>query len=400
MNKIAALLEYAKTNVPFHRRRAPLEYRVLEHWPLMGKEDLVAYSLDVSSDLLSEARERGGYIVASGGTTAKPKYLYYTYEEFLTVSRNVGRCMLRNGLEPGDGVVNYLSAGDMWSSFIMMDKALFGLPVTIYPLGYSPKMDSAAEVFACFKPNVVIGIPSMILNFARYTAEHHPRIRVQKVFYGGEPMPVASKDLLASIWQCELVRSVGYASTDAGSIGWQCPHCQPGEHYAFDDNVVEIVDDEIVTTPLFRKAMPVIRYRTGDRGQWVSPSCDCGQGAPMFKLLGRIDNVLLVWGCRILHDAIVGVLGTLDIGCTAVQVRIQSRDGGQVLLVKFECLRPPQADVAGLLRDRFYEACEDIHGIVSREALDHDLFFESVPADTLERNWRTGKAIPIIDARG
>jgi len=401
MNQIESLLDYAKNHVPFHRRRAPDNHLVLEHWPLMAKEDLVAYSLDVSCDLLSEIRQPGGYLVASGGTTAKPKYAYYDHEEVAALTKNIANHFMSNGMAAGDKVVNYMTAPDMWSAFILVDKALSFLPVTVFPLGYSPNMDSAMEVFGHFKPNTIIGISSMILNFARHTAQHNPRIRVQKVYYAGEPMPQASRNLLSSILGCEFVRSAGYATTDVGSIAWQCPHCEPGEHYAFKDTLVEIIDDEIVVTPLFRRAMPIIRYRTGDEGLWASPSCDCGQGAPKFKLRGRVDNLQNVWGCWVGYDDIVGILESLDIGCMAVQMRIQpGEDGGQALFVRFECLNPPDTKTMGGLRDRFYEVCENVRETVPRERLERDLFFESAPAGTLERNRRTGKVIPVIDARG
>ena len=400
MDAVAAFLDYAKCHVPFHRRRAPRDHLVLANWPLMAKEDLAEHPLDSDSDLLSEARQAGGYLVASGGTTVKPKYVYYSHGEVAALSANIGRHFMANGMAAGDGVVNYMTAGDMWSSFILVDKALSGLPVTVFPLGYSPSMDSAMDVFARFKPSAIVGITSMIVDFARHTAKHNPGIRVRKVYYAGEPMLQASADLLISLWGCEFIRSAGYASTDVGSIAWQCPHCKVGEHFAFDDTKVEIINDELVVTPLFRKAMPIIRYRTGDKARWASPSCDCGRGAPCFQLLGRLDNVLLVWGCRILCDDVAGMLEKLDIGYMAAQMRVQFGAGGeQVLFVRFECQSPPGATPMGELRDRFYAVCEDLHGIVSRERLERDLFFESVPVGSLERNPRTGKVIPVIDAR-
>lgn len=398
-NRLEVLLDFAKNHVPFHQRRAPENHRVLAHWPFMTKHDMEAYPLDKSKDLLSVPQANGGFIAASGGTTAKPKYIYYTHAEVSALVANMAHHFMANGIEPGDGVANYFRSGDMWSSFLMVDRVLSTLPVTAYPLGCTPRMDYAATVFEDFKPNVIIGVPSMILDFARYCADQRRQVRIQKVYYAGEPMASAATNLLLSIWGCELIRSAGYASTDVGSIGWQCPHCKTGEHYAFDDTLVEIVDGEIIATSLGRLAMPIIRYRTGDGGMWITPSCGCGHGAPMFKLLGRFDNVILIWGFRIFYDEIVAVFDAMKTAYTAIQAYAYSTGHEQFLLVKFESPEPFEAAADAKFRDKFYALGSDINGKAPREMLDHCLFFEKVPVGTLKRNERTGKAIPVIDTR-
>lgn len=397
-DRLEFLLDFAKSHVPFHRRRAPEEHRRLEQWPLMSKHDIEAYPLDKSKDLLGPQGD-GGFVAASGGTTAKPTYVYYSHPELSALVANMGRHFMANGIEPGDGVVNYFRAGDMWSAFILIDRTMSALPVTLYPLGHTPRMDYAAEVFNSFKPNVIIGTPSAILDFARYCTEHQSEVRIDKVYYAGEPMAAAAEKLLASAWGCRLVRSAGYASTDVGSIGWQCPHCKAGEHHAFDDTLVEIVDGEIVVTSLSRLAMPIIRYRTGDRGKWIAPPCGCGGGAPMFKLLGRFDNLILIWGFRIFYDEIVAVFEAAGIAYTAIQARAYSADGEQCLQVRFESPGRQEVLDEPRLRDLFYQLGSDINGKAPRGMLDRRLSFARAADGALERNERTGKVPPIIDAR-
>jgi len=397
-NRFESLLDFAKNHVPFHRRRAPYNHRILENWPFMTKFDMEAYPLDKSSDLLSLPQEGGGFVTASGGTTAKAKYIYYAHAEMSALVRNMAHHFLSNGIKPGDGVVNYFRPGDMWGAFLLFDKTMSTLPVTVYPLGCTPRMDYALEIFAAFKPNVIAGIPSMILDFARYCADQPEPVRIEKVYYAGEPLASTAVNLLTSIWGCELIRSAGYASTDVGSIGWQCLHCKAGEHYAFDDAFVEIIDGEIVVTSLSRWAMPIIRYRTGDGGKWVTPSCGCGRGAPLFKLLGRFDNVILIWGFRIFYDEIVAVFEELQIPYLAIQVHVYSMAGEQFLLVKFESPHG-EAQNDAKLRDKFYELGSDINAKAPKEVLDRRLAFEKVPIGALKRNERTGKVIPVIDLR-
>jgi phenylacetate-CoA ligase len=366
----------------------------------MTKHHLTEYSLDTSDALLSTARQPGGHLVASGGTTAAPKYIFYDHAELAIVIKNLAMHFSANGMATGDSVVNYLSSGDMWSSFVLVDNVLTTLPVTIIPLGCSHRIDYSLEILQKFTPNVIVGIPSMILDLARYCAKHQRKpIGVEKVFYAGEQMFPAMMDELRAVWRCQHIRSAGYASTDVGSIGWQCLHCNTDEHHAFDDTVVEIIDGELVVTSLTRRSMPMIRYCTGDRAEWVSPPCDCGKGAPIFKLLGRLDNVVLIWGCRILYDEIVAVFQEMREGTTAIQLRVHAVDKEHFLRVDFESPNPLDVKGERQLRDRIYQRCGDLHGAVQREELDRLFLFEPVPAGTLERNQRTGKLRPIMDLR-
>ncbi len=145
--------------------------------------------------------------------------------------------------------------------------------------------------------------------------------------------------------------------------------------------------------------MPIIRYRTGDRGKWIEPSCDCAHGAPLLKLLGRIDNVILIWGLRILYDQLVAAVDELGISYTAIQVLAYAQDCEQYLHVKVESQLTFNATIETQLRNSSYECCGDIKETVEREMLDSHLFFEFVPIGSLQRSARTGKVIPIIDTR-
>jgi phenylacetate-CoA ligase len=164
---------------------------------------------------------------------------------------------------------------------------------------------------------------------------------------------------------------------------------------------VEIIDDEIVVTPLYRRLMPIIRYRTGDRGKWVEPSCDCGGGLPLFKLQGRIDSVILIWGCRIIHDHII--LPLIDRGLDTATLQIEARldSDKEILTVRFEkdSITSMADALKTDLRNDVYTLSTDVANTLSRPFLDTHLFFEPVQPGTLKRNERTGKVVPFLDLR-
>jgi phenylacetate-CoA ligase len=48
---------------------------------------------------------------------------------------------------------------------------------------------------------------------------------------------------------------------------------------------------EIVLTPFFNYAMPLIRYRIGDMGSWSVKECPCGRGWPLIdRVVGRVTT--------------------------------------------------------------------------------------------------------------
>lgn len=399
-DRLNRILNVAKGEIPFYLIRAPQEYLNLMSWPLVSKTDIEEFSSRLSLEEPSASRPFAGYVVASGGSTAQPVFIPYSHEEVAAVTDNLVFHFRKNGIAEGDTVVNYFGAGDMCGAFSMVDKALAGLPVTILPLSFTPNMDFALEVIERFRPNVVVGIPTLLVKLAQHCLDRGLQTTLEKVYYGGEMMTTSAAEVLRAIWRCEHIRSAGYASTEVGAIGWQCLHCDVGEHFAFADNIVEIVNGEIVVTSLTRTVMPVIRYRTGDRGEWVNARCDCGHGAPLFKLLGRSDTAMIVWGCWIRYDDIVTAFQALQTDFLAIQVEIASDGDAQLLFVRFESALPQlDAKTAESLRTKIYELSGDLNLTFGLDIVDRYLKIQAVPVGTLRRNDRTGKVIPVIDSR-
>jgi phenylacetate-CoA ligase len=68
-----------------------------------------------------------------------------------------------------------------------------------------------------------------------------------------------------------------YASSDAGPIAWECL-AEPGRFHLLQPDVwVESIDGELVLTRLRRSVLPLLRYRTGDRGRVQDGACRCGR---------------------------------------------------------------------------------------------------------------------------
>jgi phenylacetate-coenzyme A ligase PaaK-like adenylate-forming protein/predicted nucleotidyltransferase len=88
-----------------------------------------------------------------------------------------------------------------------------------------------------------------------------------------------------------------YTLAEVGIVGSECE--AGGYHVEDQVAVVEILDDlgrptpmgaegELVVTSLVNRAMPLIRYRTGDRGRWENAPCTCERASTrLFLAHGR-----------------------------------------------------------------------------------------------------------------
>ena len=117
-----------------------------------------------------------------------------------------------------------------------------------------------------------------------------------------------------------------YGTAETGGIGVECEQ-GGGMHLFTDCGIVEIVDPEtekalgigeegeIVVTPLWNEAMPLIRYKTGDVGSLLPyQPCPCGRTHPKMSMVkGRVAHIAKVDGKRVLpidvEEIIAGIPG-------------------------------------------------------------------------------------------
>ncbi|WP_031500855.1 phenylacetate--CoA ligase family protein [Bryobacter aggregatus] len=96
-----------------------------------------------------------------------------------------------------------------------------------------------------------------------------------------------------------------YGLVELSDFAWEC-EAHVGFHISADSHIVEVIEGEIVVTDLNQTGMPMIRYRTGDLGEWkpqsFHSSCVCGRTNPVLQVIhGRaMDSVHLPSG-RTLH---------------------------------------------------------------------------------------------------
>ena len=157
-----------------------------------------------------------------------------------------------------------------------------------------------ATLLAGYRPSAIYALPSALLEVARAMEQGAPRVRAQRIFTSGELLSGGTRQALIAAFGAELFDV--YGTSETKEIAWEC---RAGSRHINADVVhVEILDErgavvppgtegEIVVTLLVNRAMPLVRYRTGDRGALLGIPCPCGRGAPLLGVVsGREADIL------------------------------------------------------------------------------------------------------------
>lgn len=407
--KLAALLDFARARSDYYRNVLPEREihgaRDLVHFPRLDAETLRQNTPPVSQSLLTGSLE-GAYIFASGGSTGAPKFSFYSLEEWEEVTDILSAIYQRAGVTKGDTVANLFMAGNLWTSFLAASEALEKLGCIKLPIAGNVDPESIMAYLQMFKPTVLLGLPSLLVRLAELLEEKGQKLEVRTVLYGGEAMSREARVYLQSVLGAPTVASAGYASVDAGPVGYQTLDLPVGHHhllygYQFlefldPDSGVPVEDGqvgEIVVTCLGRRLMPLIRYRTGDLGRWVDSA------ARVFELKGRIGDRIRVGTADIYPADVARVLDSVEGAGHIFQMVISKKAMKDHVEVHVErSSRYGDVITADAVKDALLGELAE-----AREALEQgwieDFVVDLVPHGSLQGMRRTGKIRAVIDHR-
>ncbi|HAH31287.1 MAG TPA: hypothetical protein DCL44_03120 [Elusimicrobia bacterium] len=421
LDRLSELVEHARTRSPFYGRHFKGVPRItaigdFAKVPFLEKHHVLENTPPDSADLLTSKVQRGIYF-ASGGSTGQPKYVFYDQHEYDHTCRMLAFTFEAAGLNEKDVIANLFIAGNLWSSWLSVEKAIAYTKAISVPVGSNLPLENIVQYLEDFSVTAVIGLPSFLAKLAEFVkvnpAKH--KLCVKKIFYGGEYVGEEMIKFFKSVFPGVDVRSGGYASADAGVIGFQCPECVKGQHHLFAfSQFIEFVDQdtmapmkkgdigELVVTGLSKKHMPIIRYRVGDLGRWVMKPCGCGRKEPLFEILGRCDDRIHVGGAHLFVNDIQNALGKVPELSFNFQVVIEKKGHRDTLKVRVEAKDAESLKNSKRLMDELWREieghCEDLHESVRLKWLDKPVI-EVLKPNTIDRVLRTGKIRKVIDKR-
>ncbi|MFI8308353.1 phenylacetate--CoA ligase family protein [Streptomyces sp. NPDC085927] len=300
LKQVPQVLAWA-ARAPFYRERfgsgaPPSTPEDLASLPLTGKQDLRdRYPFG----MLAVERSRLATYHESSGTAGAATPSYYTAEDWIDLADRFARKWV--GLTADDtlfvrtpyalmitGHLAQAAARSRGATVVPGDYRSLAMPYTrviraLHDLGVTltwsiptePLMWAAAAREAGYRPG-----------------EDFPHLRA--LFLGGEPLTPARRKRISSTWKVPVVEE--YGSTETGSLAGECPE---GRMHLWADRLLcEVYSPrtgrlspegrgQFVVTPLFREAMPLLRYNLEDDVEISYEACGCGWHLPTIRVLGR-----------------------------------------------------------------------------------------------------------------
>jgi phenylacetate-CoA ligase len=301
------MMRHAVTAVPFYQRLRikPESIRSaadIERFPLISKRDI---QRDPDALLAAGYSVDSLYRSRTSGSSGEPTSTYFDPESWLLckyalklrrVSSTAGLPLLRRVLlvseQRPEALADLAGSGP---------SQLFGA----FPrrsLSIHAPMETHLDDIARYRPAIVYAFPSYFLDLiatAQLQGRPLPRI----------PHLCTSSEVLSAAHRAQIEAAFGgriwdvYGCTEFKEVAWQCGHGR--YHLNFESVDVETAQSQsapIVLTTLCNRAMPLLRFQTGDQATFDREPCPCGRQSSQFSsFAGRVgDTISLPSGRRLM----------------------------------------------------------------------------------------------------
>lgn len=313
---------HAHAHSPFYRAKldaagvAPDRVRTLDDLPRLPfttkdelKRDQAEHPL--WGTLLAVPFEQCLRVHMTSATTGRPLAFLDTREDWYGFYHSYARSLWAFGVRPSDMVMAAFSYGPWigyWSGFY----AAQDLGCLVYPAG-GLSTDQRIDALLTYPISVLGCTPSYALHLAEQAAKKGVDLaagtKIRVTWHTGEPgasIP-ATKARIEAAFGARAYDLPGL--TEIAAWGFECDAGAGLVHVHEDYCLAEVVDEhdrpvrpgergELIFTSLYRKAMPLLRYRTRDIVQIAERPCPCGRTLLGLEggVLARLDDMKKVRG--------------------------------------------------------------------------------------------------------
>jgi len=310
--RLAYVLHRAATQVPYYREQWTARRRhgdkaswdYLENWPILEKKHVKDNPRAFVADGCNVRRM---FREHTSGTTGNPLTLWWsrgTVRKLYALSE--ARIRYWNGVSRRDcwamiGGQLVIPVSERQPPFWVWNKGLKQLYMSSYHLA-PDLMGSYLEAMSRYGVAYIYGYTSSLYALAQAVIESGRQdIRMAVAIANAEPVYDYQRAIIAQAFNCPVRETYGMAE-----IAAMASECTAGRLHLWPEvGWVEVIQDstslpddvsgDLVCTGLLNADMPLIRYRTGDRGAltgWIE-GCQCGRTLPVIGSVdGRIDDIL------------------------------------------------------------------------------------------------------------
>ena len=233
----------------------------------------------------------------SSGTTGAPKMVRYSLEDLGRVGELCARFAKFEGVTEQSRVMVLLPMGLWTVGKITVDgHRLAGAEV--FPVDLHGGIETWQRMVDLIRPTVISSTPSVLAAWA----PDYKGPRLEMVETTGEPLLDSERHLIEARFGAFVHDAYGLSEC---VVGTEC-RVRAGFHYWPDATHVEVLESnsdrpvpegktgEMVVTSLMQENMPIIRFRSGDKGRIEQQRCACGHEGAKVHLEGRIADTLVL----------------------------------------------------------------------------------------------------------
>ena len=215
----------------------------------------------------------------SSGSTGQPFTAYFDKHFVITRNNMFLRALRAMGYRPGQKLMLVTAGHNRTRRWLRWHYASIESPA-----------DNLIDQLNKFRPTILYGCTTPLRLMALHAQKSGQKLYQPKtVISTAETLDEDTRILLQETFGATVYDL--YGLTEMGLVAWQCP-AQEGYHLSEDTTIIEFKQDEhyqsdrLIMTNLELKAMPLIRYQTGDLSKVIdNVSCSCG------RQLQRIERI-------------------------------------------------------------------------------------------------------------
>jgi phenylacetate-CoA ligase len=361
--RLEQLLNYAYEHVPYYKKlfdeiglvhSGQIHLERFKELPILDKPTIRANFQALTSDEIGSLKV---FKNRTGGSTGEPLVVLQDRDGV----RMTGGAVLRlfyewHGVEPGDKEIKlWGSERDLfYQSQINLSSVrqwMSGAKVLNAFLMTSERMRQYIATINDYKPKLLRGYSNNLYELAQFAEQngltiHPPNLVISSA---GTLYPLF-RQKMEDIYGCSAFNH--YGTREMHNMAMECPEGK-NLHISAFTHIIEVINEnsqpcppgvegDLVITSLVEYAMPLIRYRIGDRGTLSQNNCSCGRGLPVLaELSGRKVNSFRTSDGRIVpgeyfihllgvyfHDHPIGKFQVIQEDYEVIYFKLIMRSGG------------------------------------------------------------------------
>lgn len=417
LDRLRSTVKNVYEHVPFYRKK--FDELGIKPEDIQSLEDLTKLPFTIKNNLRDQypfglfavSQEEVVRIHGSSGTSGKPTIVGYTAEDIEMWAEVVARSIVAAGGKKTDIFHNAYGYG-LFTGGIGLHYGAEVLGATVVPMS-GGNTERQITLIEDFKPRGICGTPSYMLNIAEKMKEKGIDPRQSSMEYGifgAEPWSEEMRKRLEQTFHLKAVDIYGLSEIIGPGVSVECYEAQNGLHVQEDHFYIEVInpktlepvaegeEGELVFTSLTKRALPIIRYRTGDISSITREKCTCGRTLTrMSRVKGRTDDMLIIRGVNVFPTEVERVLLQVENLVPHYQIHLIRKDAMDIAELHVEIDNNLYEKINGDLSDSQVNQLKlEIQSSLKSSCLvSMDIVFNS--PKTIPRF--EGKAIRVIDSR-